>query len=230
MHRGNNRIHAAYVSPPAERCHCAHHRHRQLDPPVDAGSAEAERRAPGGKSPTGPWQVAGGKRPRGRRQGRWRGAGSGERGVGIKMEAAYLSDADLAPIHVLDDGLEFGPARVFEDDDGMLAGIVEEEGLEVGRAGREDHAVGLDGVPVGRQRHVHKRLVLEQLVKHRRQIRLVIVPAQTQVRCCRRCRRRHRRCRRRRRHLRRHGRRRRASLVSLQPEIQYNSQIFENQS
>ena len=48
----------------------------------------------------------------------------------------HLSDADLAAVHVLDDGLEFGPTSVLQNDDGMLARIVEEEGLEVGRAGR----------------------------------------------------------------------------------------------
>ena len=112
-----------------------------------------------------------------------------------------LGDGNLAAVHVLDDGLELRPARVLQNDDRMLARIVEKEMLEIGRTGRQDHTVGLDGVPVRGQSDVDERFVLQQLIKDARQVRLVVVPAEAQVR---RARRRRWRWRRRRGHFRRH--------------------------
>ena len=97
-----------------------------------------------------------------------------------------LGDGNLAAVHVLDDGLELRPARVLQNDDRMLARIVEKEMLEIGRTGRQDHTVGLDGVPVRGQSDVDERFVLQQLIKDARQVRLVVVPAEAQVRRARR--------------------------------------------
>lgn len=53
-----------------------------------------------------------------------------------KRRQFLLGDGNLSAIHVLDNSLEFWPARVLQNDNRMLAGIVEKEMLEIGRTGR----------------------------------------------------------------------------------------------
>ena len=45
-----------------------------------------------------------------------------------------LGDVDLAPVHVVDDGLEVAEVDVPEDDNGVLTRVVHEQLLEVGAA------------------------------------------------------------------------------------------------
>lgn len=45
-----------------------------------------------------------------------------------------LGDVDLAPVHVVDDGLEVSKVDIPQDDDGVLTGVVHEQLLEVGAA------------------------------------------------------------------------------------------------
>ena len=47
-----------------------------------------------------------------------------------------------------------------QEDDGVVAGVLHEELLEVGGAGREDHLVALDRRPVAGDGHVAERLGL----------------------------------------------------------------------
>lgn len=63
----------------------------------------------------------------------------------------------------------------------MLAGILEEQGLEIGTAGGQDHFVRLDAVAIARQCHVHKRFTLQQLIEHICQIGLIVVPSQAEL-------------------------------------------------
>lgn len=63
----------------------------------------------------------------------------------------------------------------------MLTRVVEEEGLEVGAAGREDHLVRLDRVSVTSQGDVYEGLALQELVEHVGQVALVVVPSETEL-------------------------------------------------
>jgi len=63
----------------------------------------------------------------------------------------------------------------------VLAGIVEEQRLEVRAASRQDHLVRLDAVPVAGQSHVHEALTLQELVEDIGQISLIVVPTQTEL-------------------------------------------------
>ena len=87
----------------------------------------------------------------------------------------------LTLVHELDRRLHLRPLDVLHYDDRVLAGIVEEERLEVGAARGEHHLVGLDRVPVAGQGHVDEALALQQLVEDVGQVRLVVVPAQAEL-------------------------------------------------
>lgn len=63
----------------------------------------------------------------------------------------------------------------------MLAGILEEEGLEVRAAGGQHHLVRFDTVSITRQCHIDERFTLEELIEDVGQIALVIVPAQAEL-------------------------------------------------
>lgn len=89
-----------------------------------------------------------------------------------------LGDVDLTAVHVLEDGPDLGVLDVLEDDDGVRAGVLQEQRLEVGRASGQHHLVALDRSPADGQRHVRKGFRLQQLLENRQQIRAVIVPAQ----------------------------------------------------
>ena len=90
----------------------------------------------------------------------------------------FLGDADLAAVDELEDGPQFCVLDVFEDDDGMGAGVLQEQRLEVGRTGGQDDLVALDRRPAHGQRHVRQRLGLQQLLEDTQQVRSVVVPAQ----------------------------------------------------
>ena len=53
--------------------------------------------------------------------------------------------------------------------------------LEVAAAGGEDDPVGLDGAALAGQRHVHKVLVQLQVAEGHHDVRLVVVPFQTEL-------------------------------------------------
>ena len=52
--------------------------------------------------------------------------------------------------------------HVLEDDDGVLGGVFLEQGLEVGRAGGQDHLVRLAALPVRGDRHIRERLLIPE--------------------------------------------------------------------
>ena len=53
--------------------------------------------------------------------------------------------------------------------------------LEVAAAGGEDDPVGLDGAPLAGQRHVHEVFVQLQVAEGHHDVRLVVVPFQTEL-------------------------------------------------
>jgi len=69
-------------------------------------------------------------------------------------------------------------ADVPEEDDGVAVRRVVEHGLEVGRAGRQDHFVGLELDSVAGQGHVDKGLVVQEVLEDAQQVVLVVVPSQ----------------------------------------------------
>lgn len=103
--------------------------------------------------------------------------------LGDLEQRAYLllGDVYLPLVHELDGCLELGPLDVLHYDYWVLARVVEEQGLEVGTAGRQDHLVGLDRVSVAGEGHVDEALALEQLIEHVGQVGLVVVPAQAEL-------------------------------------------------
>lgn len=125
-------------------------------------------------------------------------AGGARAGVGLPIDVSQPSDLEglrhfeqgaylllghvyLPFVHEFDDGLQFRPFDVFEDDDRVLARIVEKQRLEVRAAGRKHHLVGLDRVAVAGQGDIHEGLALEKLVEDIGEVALVIVPAQTEL-------------------------------------------------
>ena len=56
---------------------------------------------------------------------------------------SYLSNINLACVHEFQDCGEVGEGDVLENDDRVLGGVLLQEVLEVGRAGTENHLVGL---------------------------------------------------------------------------------------
>ena len=61
---------------------------------------------------------------------------------------SYLGHIDLSSIHELQDGRQVLEGDVFQNDDGMLGGVLLQQGLEVGAAGGEDHLVSLAALAV----------------------------------------------------------------------------------
>ena len=65
---------------------------------------------------------------------------------------------DLSPVHVHEEELHVLVVDVLEDDDGVAAGVLEEELPEVGGADGEDQLVGGEVVLTTRYRHVDEKL------------------------------------------------------------------------
>ena len=66
-----------------------------------------------------------------------------------------------------------------QEDNGMPIGGTIEHGLEIGRAGRQDHFVGLQLKAVTGQCDIDKGLVMQEVLKNAQQVMLVVVPPQT---------------------------------------------------
>lgn len=92
----------------------------------------------------------------------------------------FLRHVDLAFVHELDDGFQIRVRDVFEDNDGVLTGVIREEGLEVGAASREDDLVRLYGSAIASQGDVDEPPVLQELVEDVDQVGLVVVPAEAE--------------------------------------------------
>lgn len=76
-------------------------------------------------------------------------------------------DVHLALVHELDEGAQLAEPDVLQDDDGMPAGMVDEQRLEVGGAGGQDYLVGAYRVALrAGQRHVDEALVPEKLAEY----------------------------------------------------------------
>ena len=70
---------------------------------------------------------------------------------------------------------------VFQDDDGVLGGVLLQQGLEVGRAGGQDHLVRLAALPVAGQGHVAEGLLVPQMLEGGDHVGLEIIPAEAEL-------------------------------------------------
>ena len=75
-----------------------------------------------------------------------------------------LGTADLATVHVHEEELHVLEVDVLEDDDGVLAGVAQEEVAEVGRAYRQDQLVRGEVVVAAREGHVDELLLVAQVL------------------------------------------------------------------
>ena len=78
-----------------------------------------------------------------------------------------LGAADLSAVHVHEKELHVLEVDVLEDDDGVLAGVAQEEVPEVGRAHRQDQLVGREVVVAAREGHVDELLLVAQVLSLR---------------------------------------------------------------
>ena len=76
-----------------------------------------------------------------------------------------LRAADLAAVHVHQEELHVLEVDVLEDDDGVLAGVAQEEAPEVGRAHRQDQLVRGEVVVAAREGHVDELLLVAQVLR-----------------------------------------------------------------
>ena len=83
-----------------------------------------------------------------------------------------LGAADLAAVHVHQEELHVLEVDVLEDDDGVLAGVAQEEVPEVGRAHRQDQLVRGEVVVAAREGHVDELLLVAQVLRLQGQGRL----------------------------------------------------------
>ena len=65
-----------------------------------------------------------------------------------ELRQLVLRHVDLAGVHELEDCRQVGKWDVFQDDDGVLGGVLLQQGLEVGAAGGQDHLVGLAALTI----------------------------------------------------------------------------------
>ena len=84
----------------------------------------------------------------------------------------FLGAADLAAVHVHQEELHVLEVDVLEHDDGMLAGVAQEEVPEVGRAHRQDQLVRGEVVVAAREGHVDELLLVAQVLRLQGQGRL----------------------------------------------------------
>ena len=70
---------------------------------------------------------------------------------------------------------------VFEDDDGMLGGILLEKILEVRTAGAENHLVGLGVLTLGGDGDITEGLLIPQVLERGNHIGLKVVPSKAEL-------------------------------------------------
>ena len=92
-----------------------------------------------------------------------------------------LCHVHLAGIHELEDGCQVLERNVLQDDDGMLGGVLLQQRLEVGAAGREDHLVSLGALTVASNRDVSERLLVPQVLEARDHVGLEVVPSEAEL-------------------------------------------------
>ena len=94
---------------------------------------------------------------------------------------SHLCNIDFSGVHELEDGCQVLEGDVFQDDDGVLGGVLLQQGLEVGRAGGQDHLVRLAALPVAGQGHVAEGLLVPQMLEGGDHVGLEIIPPQTEL-------------------------------------------------
>ena len=98
-----------------------------------------------------------------------------------KCRQLILGNIHLASVHELQDGRQMGEGDVFEDDDGVLGGVLLQQSFEVGAAGRENHLVSLGALAVTGEGHVTEGLLVPQVLEGGHHVGLEVVPAETEL-------------------------------------------------
>ena len=75
-----------------------------------------------------------------------------------------MSHVDLSLVHVVQNDFDLLDFDVLEKDDGVFAGVLHEEALEIRRTGWEDHLVALDWSVLAGQGDVAKSLSLWEVM------------------------------------------------------------------
>lgn len=74
---------------------------------------------------------------------------------------------DLAPVHELDETLDVAELGVLHYDNRVLLGrVVRQDGVKIGAAGAQDHAVRPDYLLLAGQRHVAEAAAVQQAGEH----------------------------------------------------------------
>ena len=63
----------------------------------------------------------------------------------------------------------------------MLGRVLFQQGLEVGRAGRQDHLVSLAALTIRRNRHICERLLVPEVLEAGDHVGLEVVPSQAEL-------------------------------------------------
>jgi len=92
-----------------------------------------------------------------------------------------VSFSHLSGVHELEDGRQMLEGHVLQDDDGVLCGVLLQQGLKVGRAGGEDHLVRLARLAVAGQRHVGEALLVAQVLEGTDHVGLEVIPAEAKL-------------------------------------------------
>ena len=71
-----------------------------------------------------------------------------------------LGHRRFALVHEVEDALHLPAEHVFQHDDRVFAGVLDEDRLEVGAAGGEEHLVGAHAAVLAHDRAVDQRLIL----------------------------------------------------------------------
>merc|ERR1719445_942256 len=85
------------------------------------------------------------------------------------------------PIIILKDVPFNHLTAILEDDDWVFGRVLFQEGLEVGRAGRQNHLVGLTSLSVAGQGDVSERLLVSEVFEGRHHVGLEVVPSQAKL-------------------------------------------------
>lgn len=92
-----------------------------------------------------------------------------------------MGHINLAIVHKVYHNLEVGELDILQNDNGMLARVDCEEGLEVRAAGRQDDFVRLEMSALGGECHINEGFIIQETRENGDKVGLVVVPTQTEL-------------------------------------------------